>query len=278
MEICKGLRVGKIADMDVQQASRSGSLLVAIARSAEELTSGKGWPDGVIDLMADLGRITGVSRVWIFQTLEVTPEYIIQDYPFEWASKPEYVQLTLPRFNMFRTEIDNPEYRALITSRMQGEWQSVTASRMAPSWLRDDQDKQAILSMLTIPIMVEGRWWGTLGFDDCEREYSWSHEEIALLRTAAFLIANAILRDRLSAKTKQFEILQGVTQSSSWELDLRKGHFWCSTTILSPAPGITDNMHLSVRGMLRLMHPTDRKQLLAKFRAYARLGRDYPSP
>ncbi|MCB9481785.1 MAG: hypothetical protein H6680_08230 [Desulfobacteraceae bacterium] len=148
MNIPKGLRIGKVADINLEQKSYNESLLSAIARSSEELTTGKGWPEGVIDLMADLGLITGVSRVWIFQTIEVTPDYIIQDYPFEWAKKPEYAQLRMPKFNMFRSKINSPEYRELVESRKRGEWQSVIISKMDKCWLRDYLEGQSILSML----------------------------------------------------------------------------------------------------------------------------------
>lgn len=266
------IRVGQVGQIGDEQENRRDSLLAAIARSAEELTSGKGWPSGVIDLMADLGRITGVSRVWIFQTIEVGEHHVVQDYPFEWADKPEHVQLSMPRFNMFRTEMDNPDYRELVESRKRGEWQSVITSEMDESWFKQSQATQSILSMLTIPIMVEGQWWGTLGFDDCEREYVWSDVEIALLRTAAYLIANAVLRDKLSAKTKQFEILQGITESSAWELDMHKGHLWCSPEILSANVGLTDNLHMSSLDALRLVHPEDRGHVMESLRQYINDG------
>lgn len=268
MGIKKGIRVGKVSDVKIDQENYHDSLLSAIARSSEELTSGKGWPEGVIDLMADLGLITGVSRVWIFQTIEVGLDYIIQDYPFEWAKNSEYVQLTMPKFNMFRSEVNNDEYRNLIESRKRGEWQSAIISQLEDCWLRDDLENQLILSMLTIPIMVEGKWWGTLGFDDCEREYQWSDVEISLLRTASFLISNAVMRDRLSAKRKQFEILQDVTESSSWEIDFKKSHFWCSSEIFSSIPGVSENIHLSIMGILRLIHPDDREIIFRKFREF----------
>ena len=43
--------------------------------------------------LPDLGMITGVSRVWIFQVFELTEDYILQDYTFEWPKRPEFVQL-----------------------------------------------------------------------------------------------------------------------------------------------------------------------------------------
>ena len=105
------------------------ALLSSIARGAEELTSGKGWPEGVNDLLADLGNITGVSRVWIFQVFELTEEYILQDYTFEWAKSPKFVQLGMPTFSMFKVNIDNESYRRLIESRKRGEWQKVNHKR-----------------------------------------------------------------------------------------------------------------------------------------------------
>ncbi len=262
------IKIGKVGDIGTQLASKGDRLLAAIARGAEELTSGKGWPDGVIDLMEDLGLITGVSRVWIFQTIELGPDYIIQDYPFEWADAPEHVQLDMPGFNMFRTNFTNEEYVQMIQSRLRGEWQSVVTAELHDGRLKNNQADQKILSMLTIPIMVEGQWWGTLGFDDCKREYKWSDVEIALLRTASYLISNAIIRDRLSAKTRQFQILQGITESSSWELDMKKNHFWCSPEILGERGGVTQSVHMTLRETLELIHPDDRKELIRAYRRY----------
>jgi diguanylate cyclase (GGDEF)-like protein/PAS domain S-box-containing protein len=264
------IRIGRVEDLSLEQDTKYNSLLAAIARSAEELTSGKGWPDGVIDLMADLGRITRVSRVWIFQLIELTDDHIIQDYPFEWADRNDHVQLSLSRFNTFRKDLKHasPEYMQMLESRKRGEWQSMVVSQLPEGELKEDLASQGILSMLTIPIIVEGKWWGILGFDDCLREYRWSEVEIALLRTATYLLSNAILRDRLSAKTKQFNILKGVTDASAWELDVASGHFWCSPELLFEQTGLTENIHLSLRQILHRIHPHDRKKLLADIRQH----------
>ncbi|WP_320172130.1 diguanylate cyclase [Maridesulfovibrio sp.] len=246
----------------------NAALLSAIARSAEELTSGKGWPEGVNDLLAALGKATGVSRVWIFQTIKVTATHITQNYTFEWAAKPKYKQLGMPMFSMSTNPIDRPEYRDLIHSRMRGEWQKTITETLPEGWLRDSQEVQKIKSMLTIPVMVEDQWWGTLGFDDCERTYDWSDVEIALLRTAGYLISNAVLRDRLSAKRKQFEILKQLTDSSIWELDFKTGQIWCSPEALYSVPMPTDNIRLSLHNGLKLIHPDDRKGLIRKAKEY----------
>ncbi len=269
------IQTGKFDTLGLSyEVGTNAGLLAAIARSAEELTSGKGWPDGVNDLLESLGRATGVSRVWIFQTVQLTGTHITQNYTFEWAAAPQYKQIGMPMFSMFTNPIDRPEYRDLIESRQRGEWQKTITSSIEPGYLRDNQEVQKIKSMLTIPVMVEDQWWGTLGFDDCEREYDWSDVEIALLKTAGYLISNAVLRDRLSAKRKQFDILKQITDSSAWSYDFKTGQVWCSPELIYSVPMPTDNFRLSLRSALGWVHPEDRRPLMAAVRAYLETGKD----
>ncbi len=263
------IQTGKFKDLGLGETRDTHSaLLTAIARSAEDLTNGQGWPDGVDRLLADLGRITGVSRVWIFQTLELTDDYIIQDYTFEWAVAKKYIQIGMPMFNIFKNKIDQPAYSDMINSRKKGEYQKVIPRELQPSWIRTYLEDQNVKSMLTIPITVENQWWGTLGFDDCERTYDWSDSEIALLRTAGFLISSAVLRDRLSAKRKQLDILQKITTCSAWQFDLRRGHLWCTSEIFTSTPGTTENLQFSFRSIIKMIHPDDRKRLVQATRNY----------
>lgn len=262
------ISTGDFASLGVSyETGINAALLAAIARSAEELMSGKGWPEGVNDLLEALGTVTGVSRVWIFQTVSLTETHITQNYTFEWAAHPKYVQIGMPMFTMFTNPIDRPEYRDLIESRKRGEWQKTIVSRTEPGWFRDTMDVQKIKSMLTIPVMVEDQWWGTLGFDDCEREYDWTDAEVALLKTAGYLISNAVLRDRLSAKRKQFDILKQLTDSSAWAYDFRSGHVWCSADLVHSMDMPTDNFRLPLRKAMQWVHPDDRRPL---FRAVRR--------
>jgi len=57
--------------------------------------------------------------------------------------------------------------------------------------IRNRIDGQA-LSLMGVPITVDGEWWGLLGLDDCIAERVWSDAEIAVLKTAATAISSAI--------------------------------------------------------------------------------------
>lgn len=55
-------------------------------------------------------------------------------------------------------------------------------------------EPQNVQSILILPIMIEGVFWGLIGFDDCRTERSWAPEAQAILRTAAAGIAAAHVR------------------------------------------------------------------------------------
>ncbi len=238
------------------------SLLSSLSKSTEILTSKQGWEHGINAILKDLGNTTKVSRVWIFQIIELNSEYITQDYAFEWAAAPKYVQLGMPVFKEFKNKIGTEEYRELIESRTKGEWQKTITSTLPDSWLKNNQVKQNIKSMLTIPIIVEEKLWGVLGFDDCEREYDWSDTEIALLQIASFFISSAVLQNRLSSKEKQLNILQKIVSSGSWEYDIRNKHLLTYSEIFSSNDKFLENKHFSLVDFFKFVHKDDRKNLL----------------
>src|ERR687894_994064 len=62
-----------------------------------------------------------------------------------------------------------------------------------------------ILSMVLVPIFVEGRWWGFIGFDECGEEREWSAAEMGALGAAAGTLGSAIRRRRTEERLRQSE-------------------------------------------------------------------------
>lgn len=58
--------------------------------------------------------------------------------------------------------------------------------------------EQGILSMVVVPVCVDGELWGTIGFDDIEHERQWSETEVNILLSLASNIGAAIKRERLT--------------------------------------------------------------------------------
>ena len=66
-------------------------------------------------------------------------------------------------------------------------------------------DAQDVLAIASVPIFVDGDWWGFIGFDDCETERTWSPAELDALRTASSLLAAAVRRERSEAVLREHE-------------------------------------------------------------------------
>ncbi|MCE8035362.1 diguanylate cyclase [Billgrantia tianxiuensis] len=241
-------------------------LLTALAMGSQALTKGRFWGDGVDTLLREIGLATGASRVWIFQLLELQEHAVIQDYVFEWAAAPHYRQLTHKHFRFFSTAFHDPLYRRMVEERQRGMSQHFITARMAHGPLRENLESQHIRSMVTVPIMIDDGWWGTLGIDDCERELEWEGGELEALVVAAELIASAIYRHQLSSRRRQLELFQQVTDCGIWEIDLASGSTWCSRALLLMLGYPDGYARLPLRRLLAHIMPTDRQRLWLQLR------------
>jgi hypothetical protein len=62
---------------------------------------------------------------------------------------------------------------------------------------------QNIMSILVVPIMIQERFWGFIGFDDCHRGHQWRDEEEAVLVAMAASIGGAIAREQGEEQLRQ---------------------------------------------------------------------------
>ena len=73
------------------------------------------------------------------------------------------------------------------------------------------QESQGVRSLVVVPIYLEGKLQGFIGFDDTQKPRKWKGEEIALLQTVAGIIISAIKRKRtekiLEEYTENLEVL-----------------------------------------------------------------------
>jgi len=225
------------------------------------------WAEGVDRLLAEIGPVTGASRVWIFQLLEVQSDAVVQDYVFEWASSEHYRQLNQNRFRFFSSSLEDPVYRRLVEERQAGVSHDFCIPVMAEGPLRRDLESQSIQSMATVPIFVNGHWWGTLGIDDCERSVTWRGPGLDLLEAAGQLIAAALYRYQLTHRSRQIELFHKVANCGVWEVSLRNGRVWCSRALTTVLGYPETYPRLPLRRLLSRLHPEDRAALRACLRA-----------
>ena len=74
-----------------------------------------------------------------------------------------------------------------------------------PEPVRSGQKKLGVLSTYAIPIAINGKYWGIVGFDDCREAKQRSQEEISILKTTAICIGSAIAKNRVRQERERAE-------------------------------------------------------------------------
>jgi signal transduction histidine kinase/CheY-like chemotaxis protein len=70
-------------------------------------------------------------------------------------------------------------------------------------------DEQAMLlpfrikSILAIPVHVQGELWGFISFDDCREERVFTEDEVHILRSASYMIVNAMSQYRMTLELQE---------------------------------------------------------------------------
>ncbi len=165
--------------------------------------------DGLGEALGPLGVAANASRVYFFENFIDEEGRLACRQVFEWVAE-----------GIAGAENPHVPYEAALP-----HWKDDLFAGRPVRALRSETppperailDEQDIESLLLIPVMVEGSFYGFVGFDDCQRERVWDEAEVDLLRTAGVSIAYAIAGARLLQKTQeallQVEMLYQVGQS-----------------------------------------------------------------
>lgn len=166
------------------------NLLQGVAQATNQLLTIGDLATAIKHTLATLGQVTHVDRVYIFEI-----------HPHPETSEPAMSQ----RFEWARetvtAEIDNPQLQNLTFASvgMSRWYEALLAGHSCHGLVRDLSlperqllEPQGILSILVVPIPVNGKVWGFIGFDDCHSERQWSQDESAVLMTMAITIGSCI--------------------------------------------------------------------------------------
>lgn len=197
-----------------EELRRRDEILDAVRFAAERLLGlTSGWEESVDAVLRRLGEAANVSRVYLFENFTGEDGGLWNLERHKWVAPDvspgltpeaggEHVRLFPYRDDGSRLWTDF------------GRWEEVLGHG-EPMYgnTRDFPEQEraflagelGILSMVLVPIFVEGRWWGFIGFDECEREREWSAAEIGALGAAAGTLGSAIRRRQVEEQLRASE-------------------------------------------------------------------------
>ncbi len=187
-----GLSTGR--RIEVERQRYGSQILDIVAGSAHALLTCPDIEEAVGRSLAILGKGAGVDRVYLFENhLDRDTGEMLASQRFEWSrdglasQKDNPLLINAPYRDFFlRWQRDLPAGRVI-----------KGLVRNFPNGEREFLALQGILSLLVVPVRIEGRFWGFIGFDDCHEGKEWTQDEESILVAAASNIVNAIERKRV---------------------------------------------------------------------------------
>jgi PAS domain S-box-containing protein len=186
-----------------RELQRRDAILEAVRFAAERFLSEViGWEQSIKAVLKQLGEATGASRVYVFENFVGGEGELWGSQRYEWVATG------------LSTQIDDSLVQAIpYNTAGYGRWAELLGrgepvygyTREFPQSEQPKLREQGILSILLVPIFVEGKWWGQIGFDDCSEEREWSAAEVGALGAAAGTLGAAIRRRRIEEELRQSE-------------------------------------------------------------------------
>ncbi|HEX7464445.1 MAG TPA: PAS domain S-box protein, partial [Actinomycetota bacterium] len=172
---------------------RRDAILGALTFAAERLLVSPSWQECMKNVLARLGHAARMSRAYVYENF-TAPDGVLQaSRRFEWTSEGGAPQLG----NLVPPDLAWEEERF---ARWKGVLRrdGVIAGRVSqlPEPERAALAAEDILSILVVPVFVGEKWWGFLGFNQCDQERDFSRAEIDAFRAAAGTLGAAIQRRR----------------------------------------------------------------------------------
>ncbi|MEW6711427.1 MAG: response regulator, partial [Candidatus Riflebacteria bacterium] len=154
-----------------------------------------------------LGEDAGVSRTYLFE-LNLSENTMSNTY--EWCAAGIYSQI---------------DQLKSISLADRAWWNGQLGRRQVICYSNIDEipDKatreiiisQGIKSILVVPLFVKSRYFGFMGFDDCEKYRKWPEEDVALLLSISRIISSVIERQQF--QHEQLRLISQLNQAQKME-------------------------------------------------------------
>jgi len=214
-------------------------------------------------LLSPLGEASGASRAYFFEAHRSPDGNLLFSQRAEWCFPGVTPELDNPQLQGMQLERTMPHLYELLS---RGQFLSALV-RQLPAAERAVLEPQHILSVLTLPIWVQGTLAGFIGFDNCAEEREWDKLEVDLLMAATGAIALA-LEQRQSARAlrEREERFRRIAENASdvmyrYQLAGTRSFAFVSSGVTKNLGFTPEEHYRDPELWLRQAHPEDRSAL-----------------
>ncbi|NTW11692.1 MAG: PAS domain-containing protein [Anaerolineales bacterium] len=188
----------KWAESELQQRE---AILEVVADAANTFLkvsewSAETWRTEVDNLLERLGNTIQASHAYIFDNRLDENGSIRMTMRHEWTAPG------------FKSDLDNPKYMDMpLEADYLESWDKRVlnglpyigdAEHLSQSEI-DTLRGRGFQALLDVPIIIDGKWWGTIGFDEMARPRNWSAAEVDALVVAANMLGAAVKRRQMDS-------------------------------------------------------------------------------
>lgn len=186
---------------------KKGRLLQGIAKASNALITDSDYLDGFNVALEILGEAAEADRVYIYKHLEDDDTGELYFSPlYEWTApdiKPQMTDTILGKLSYsrfaplrFYESFVNGESLKFIIKDLPKQYQDIFIDRN-------------IRSIILVPILIDGAYWGFIGFDECHSDRLWSSDEESMLSALAATFGEILkknkFRDELLRKNAELD-------------------------------------------------------------------------
>jgi PAS domain S-box-containing protein len=178
------------------------AILEAIAIAAEEFLKTSDWRTRIDIVLEKLGTTINASHVYLFEHHVDVDKKMAASMRYEWTA-PGFI-----------SDLDDPYYQNRpihkegvdeATDLLQRGEAFIANASLFPTSEKERMIQLGIKALLEMPLLVNGQWWGTIGFDDMVQDRTWSASEVDALKIAAGILSAAIQRQKADADLQKSE-------------------------------------------------------------------------
>ncbi len=160
--------------------------------------------DSVMKVLRLIGDATDSSRVYIFQNFEDEQGKPYTSQVYEWVQGNVMPEIENPV--LARLYFDDPIFVRWVSVMQNHDFIHGLIKNFSEETERTFLLEQEIISILSMPIYVQGKWWGFIGLDDCKNEREWSEGETGALKTLAHNLGAAIYRKQVENELRELNV------------------------------------------------------------------------